>query len=244
MADAVLALNGTRRCLPPFPSTRDHAGAQIHILDIQTDELAEPQTRGVEQLEDGTIASTERIARRPARRRARSSPASDRCAGMRTSRFGVATRAPDRPRSAPHGADSGETCAPRRACAPPSLATDHAVEFGKKALIAWRFNCAAVSCAIWTPRLVSCVAEKLDEVALVGANRVGRCVPVQRRNSRNALRWAVMGAPSPLSERHPWRIERTSDRIPGPSLQDRPAPVSRGPAFAPAVRVADGPTAA
>ena len=83
-----MLLNGTSRSLPPLPSTRTIFAAQIHIVEIEAGELAQTQARRVEQLEDRAVAPAERIVA-VGRVEKRVISSSDRCAGMRTSRFGV-----------------------------------------------------------------------------------------------------------------------------------------------------------
>ena len=63
IAVAVLVLNGTSRCLPPLPSVRTICALRFTSSTIEAGELAQPQTRRVEQLENRAIA-----ARRAARR--------------------------------------------------------------------------------------------------------------------------------------------------------------------------------
>ena len=63
----VLANRGRRRrierhdaFLAPLAEDADHAAGEVHVLQIQPDELAETQAGGVEELQDGPVPKTQR----------------------------------------------------------------------------------------------------------------------------------------------------------------------------------------
>ena len=80
--------------LAAFAQHPRHPGGQIDVFEIEARHFAEPEPRRIEELEDRAVAASRAASRRPRRRCSAVISSSDRWAGMRTSRFGVATRAP------------------------------------------------------------------------------------------------------------------------------------------------------
>src|SRR4051812_7979951 len=49
--------------LPPLAEDADDAAGQVHVIEVETNQLAEAQAGGVEQFEDGLVAPAERRRR-------------------------------------------------------------------------------------------------------------------------------------------------------------------------------------
>ena len=70
IASAAARLNGTSRSLPPLPRTRATRLDEVDVLEVETDEFAQPQPGRVEQLEDRAIAAAGTASSDRARRAA------------------------------------------------------------------------------------------------------------------------------------------------------------------------------
>src|SRR4029453_13276689 len=71
------------------------------------------------------------------------------------------------------------------------------MEFGKKCPHRLAIQLRGRQLAELAAPFVSCEAKKLDDVALVGANRMGRCVPVQAQELEKRLEEGGHGRPLP-----------------------------------------------
>jgi hypothetical protein len=56
----VLVLKGDQTFLPPLAGDAHNAPRQVHIFDVETDELGEAKSGGIEQLQNRAIAAAER----------------------------------------------------------------------------------------------------------------------------------------------------------------------------------------
>ena len=117
MASAALWLIGTSRSLRPLPSTRTIRRIQVQIVEIEADQLAQAQARGVEQLEDGLVAAPERRRRSPASRAAGSSRRWTGAPESSARAWAWPRARPDPDRRGLRDAASARTCGSRRAFA-------------------------------------------------------------------------------------------------------------------------------
>ena len=206
-----------------------HPRAQVDVLEVEPDQLAQAQPRGVEQLEDRAVAPAERRATCRASRAARhlvdrrGAPASAaRASASPTSAAGIAVDQPFAPQVAARRSRTADELARRRRARLPLR-----VQLGRgtpriAATIEVRRRAARRACAGW-PAATS--ARNCDEVALVGADGVRRDVAIEAQVARGTPR-AAPSSMARVRRRASSPALRARRRAGRPSAPD-PAPRSR-----------------
>ena len=185
MASAAGGLNGTILSLAPLAEHADHPAGQVHVLQIQSHQFAEAQAGGVEELQDGPVAETERgrgigrIEQRThlvgghVRRHAALHPRRG------DERAGIGVEQPLATQIAREGADRGQLARGRR----PGLPT--LVDLGQ---VRPHQPVIEVVHPRLAPEPYGCERDELRQVAPVGAHGVAREVAVQAQEIQKRLK--------------------------------------------------------